>query len=742
MISQGSEMAKRTEEIRISGMTCAMCAKAIEGALGKMDGVSSATVNLASEKVRVVYDPKLVGITDMGSTIDGLGYKALGTENGKSEKDAREKELRDKLTRAVIGMAFGSVLMILMYSGMDQPRMAYASLAISAPVFAYVSGPIFAAGIRALRNGNLSMDVMYSMGMGAAYGSSVLGTFEIILTHHFMFYESAVFLAAFLMLGRYLEARAKGRTTDAIKTLAGLQAGTARVLRDGTEVDIPIEKILVGDMILVKPGEKIPTDGEVMQGQSHVNESMITGEPVPVLRKPGDRVIGGTMNTNSVLTFRAVRVGKDTLLAQIIRMVEEAQGSKPPVQKVADRVVSRFIPAVLAVAILSSLAWYFLLADIYDIADPLLFSLTVLISILVVACPCALGLATPTAVTVGIGRGAELGILIKNGEVLETAAGATTILFDKTGTLTVGRPSVTDVIAIGMDERQLLALAGSVEKNSKHPLAEAIVMKAKSAGATLSEVKDFDTFPGLGVSANLGGKEVLVGNRQFLLDRGISADDQVLGNLEEAGKTAVLVAYWGRLAGIIAIADEVRATSMTALEEFRRMGLETVMVTGDNATTAKAVGKRLGIVNIKAGALPGDKAAEVARLQKDGNIVIFIGDGINDAPALSRADVGIALGTGTDVAMDSGDIVLVKGDLLDAAAAIQLSRKIMGRIKLNVFWAFAYNMALIPIAAGALFPVWGISFRPEFAGLAMALSSVTVISLSLMMKGYMPPAKK
>ncbi|MDD4307188.1 MAG: heavy metal translocating P-type ATPase, partial [Thermoplasmata archaeon] len=489
-------------------------------------------------------------------------------------------------------------------------------------------------------------------------------------------------------------------------------------------------------------GEKIPTDGEVMRGQSHVDESMITGEPVPVLRKPGDAVIGGTMNTNSVLTFRAVRIGKDTLLAQIIRMVEEAQGSKPPVQKVADRVVSRFIPAVLAVAILSSLAWYFMLADIYDIADPLLFSLTVLISILVVACPCALGLATPTAVTVGIGRGAELGILIKNGEVLEKAAGATTVLFDKTGTLTVGRPMVTDVIAIGTDEKQLLAIAGSVEKNSKHPLAETIVIKAKSAGAALSETEGFDTFPGLGVSARLDGKEVLVGNRQFLLDRGISADDGALRNLEEAGKTAVLVAHGGRFAGIIAIADEVRPTSAAALEEFRRMGLETVMVTGDNAVTANAVGKRLGIANIKAGTLPGDKAAEVARLQKEGNTVIFIGDGINDAPALSRADVGIALGTGTDVAMDSGDIVLVKGDLLDAAAAIQLSRKVMGRIKMNVFWAFAYNMALIPIAAGALFPLWGISFRPEFAGLAMALSSVTVISLSLMMKGYMPPAKK
>jgi len=737
-------MEPKKIDIKIGGMTCAMCSKAVEKSLRRLEGVHSAEVNLASEKASVSFDPDRVKPADLRTAIEGAGYKYLGSnlEETQDAEKGREAELNARLRRAAVGMAVGAFLMALMYSGLEQPLLAYASLVISLPVFIYISHPIFGAGLRALRNRNLNMDVMYSMGIGVAFGSSVLGTFEIVLTRDFMFYESAVFLAAFLMLGRYLEARAKGHTTDAIKALMRLQAGTATVLRDGKEVEMAIEDIPVGDIMLVKPGDSIPTDGVVVEGQSHVNESMITGEPIPVLRKPGDPVMSGTLNTNGVLKVKATKVGKDTMLAQIIRMVEEAQGSKPPVQRIADRAVSWFIPFVLALAIVSSLAWYFLLADAYDVPDRLLFSLTVLISILVVACPCALGLATPTAITVGIGRGAELGILVRNGESMETAARVTTVLADKTGTLTIGRPDVTDIMPFGVGEEKLLSMAGSVEKNSRHPLAEAVVRKAASAGAVFSEAANFDTVPGMGVSALVEGKTVLVGSRQFLRDRGIEADDMSIEKLEAGGKTAVLVGIDGKLAGIFGIADTVKESTPRAVRTLRKMGLEIVMVTGDNPRTANAVGRQLGIGKVLAGVLPDEKASAVERLQKKGRVVAFVGDGINDAPAMAKADIGIAIGTGTDVAIESGEIVLVKGGLLDAAAAIQLSRKVMSRIKQNLFWAFAYNAALIPVAAGLLYPLWGYEFRPELAGLAMALSSVTVISLSLLLRGYVPQAKR
>ncbi len=738
-----NRMEEKTD-IRIGGMTCAMCSKAVEESLGKLDGVSSAEVNLASEKARVTFDPKRANPSDMKKAIEGAGYQYLGSDldSVPGSDEARQKELGSRLAKAVIGMAVGSILMALMYSGMPQPELAYCSLIIAAPVFVYVSYPIFGAGYRALRNRSLNMDVMYSMGIGVAFASSVMGTFGIVLTHHFMFYESAVFLAAFLMLGRYLEARAKGHTTDAIKALMKLQAGDATVIRDGKEVRIPIGQVIVGDMMLVKPGDSIPADGQVAEGQSHVDESMLTGEPIPVLRKPGDRVIGGTLNTNGMLWVKATKVGSDTVLARIIRMVGEAQGSKPPVQRIADRAVSWFIPFVLAVAIISSLAWYFVLASVYGVADTLMFSLTVLISVLVVACPCALGLATPTAVTVGIGRGAELGILIRNGESLETASRVTAVMLDKTGTLTAGRPDVTDVVPAGMTVQEILALAAAAERGSRHPLAEAIVREADRVGIMVPQASDFITEPGLGITANVNGRAVLVGNREFMASHSIQTGHGALERLEGEGKTAVLVAVGGRLAGVIGIADRVKKSTPKAVRVLKRMGMEIIMVTGDNPRTAKAVGARLGIRKIRAGILPGRKATEVMKLQRAGKVVAFVGDGINDAPALARADVGIAVGTGTDIAIESGDIVLVKGDLLDAAAAIQLSRKVMSRIKQNVFWAFAYNAALIPVAAGALYPLWGWEFKPELAGLAMALSSVTVISLSLLLRGYAPPAKK
>jgi len=617
--------------------------------------------------------------------------------------------------------------------------LAYIMLVISTPVFVYVALPIFRAARMALMNRTLNMDVMYAMGTGVAFGSSVLGTFGIVLNTDFMFYDSAIILAAFLMFGRYLEARAKGRTSSAIRKLAGLRAKTALVLRDGKETEIATEDVVVGDIVVVKPGAKVPVDGEVVSGTSYIDESMITGEPVPPLRSPGNRVVGGTINQNSVLSVRATKVGKETILAQILLMVEEAQGSKPHVQRIADVAVTYFIPVVIGLALLGFLVWLFLLGA------TLLFALTVLISILVVACPCALGLATPTAVTVGVGRGAELGILIRNGDALEIAEKVTTVVFDKTGTLTRGKPEVTDIIAAGAEETTVLALAASVEKNSQHPLAEAVVRKAEKTGVTADAAEEFDTYGGKGVSARVHGETVIVGNRAIIRDSGIAVNRDVeesLSRLESEGKTAVLIAVQGRIAGVIAIADTLKETTPAAITALKAMGIRVAMITGDNRRTADAVARAAGIGTVVAEVLPGDKAAEVKALQEKGEVVAFIGDGINDAPALAQSDVGIAVGGGTDIAIESGDIVLISDELTDAVAAIQLSRKVMGRIRGNIFWAFAYNAALIPIAAGVLYPGFGITFRPEFAAFAMALSSVTVISLSLLLKTYIPEVKR
>ena len=560
-----------------------------------------------------------------------------------------------------------------------------------------------------------------------------------ILTREFLFYETAVLLAAFLTLGRYMEAKAKGKTSDAIKKLAGLQVKTALVIRDGKEIEVSIEDVQLDDVVFVKPGEKIPVDGVVLNGESYVDESMVTGEPLPVVKNTGSTVIGGTLNTNSVLSVKAMKVGKDTLLAQIIKLVEEAQGSRPPVQRIADAAVSYFIPVVLTIAVVSFFIWYVLLGS------SLLFSLSALISILVIACPCALGLATPTAVTVGIGRGAELGILIKNGEALEVSEKISTMVFDKTGTLTKGKPEVTDIIGFDVKDKLVLEYAASVENNSLHPLAQAIVNKAKEEGISLQNTSGFDTFAGKGVQATVNGIFVLIGNRLFFKEQGIvipATVEGMLDGLETKGKSVMFIAFDQTLVGLISIADVVKETTTSALYQLKQMGLQLVMITGDNARTAKAIAQQIGIDIVRAEVLPQEKASEVKKLQAAGEVVAFVGDGINDAPALAQADVGIAIGSGTDIAIESGEIVLVKGDLLDAVAAVQLSRKVMTRIKQNLFWAFAYNAALIPVAAGMLFPFFGVTFRPEFAGLAMALSSVTVVTLSLLLKNYMPPAKK
>lgn len=743
----GYGVLKSTATVRIGGMICASCASVVEASLTALEGVYDARVNLAAENAYIVYNPELVTTADIRAAIEDAGYTYMGLEEeipADIEEKMREEDLREKFRRFTIGFAVSVPLFVIMLLGIPGMLALPVSfnlilLIITLPVFVYVSAPIFKAAAAALRHRALTMDVMYAMGIGVAYGASILGTFEVLLTPEFAFYDTAVMLASFLMLGRYLEARAKGKTSDAIRSLVGLRPKTATVIRDGREVEVPVEAVVPGDIIIVRPGEKVPVDGVVVGGESSVDESMITGEPIPVEKREGDAVVGGTLNVNGVLRIRAERVGKEMVLAQIIRLVREAQGSKPSVERIADVAVSYFIPAVLAVATAAFLVWYLVLDA------SLLFSLTVLISVLVVACPCALGLATPTAVTVGIGRGAELGLLIRNGEALEVSEKLTTVVFDKTGTLTRGKPDVTDIVPLGVAEERLLSIAAAVESNSQHPLATAIVRRAESEGLDLPPSERFTTFGGRGVSALVEGAEVLIGNPPFLTERGVTLPPEAaerIAALQDEGKTVVLVAVGGTLAGVIGIADTLKPTAKSAVSELKRMGLAVMMLTGDNERTATAIARKVGIENLRAGLMPQEKVEEVRALQQRGEVVAFVGDGINDAPALAQADVGIAIGSGTDVAIESGDIVLIRDDLTDVVAAIQVSRKVISRIRQNLFWAFAYNAALIPIAAGLLYPFFGITFRPELAALAMALSSVTVVSLSLMLKTYIPPAKK
>ncbi|MGB9721789.1 MAG: heavy metal translocating P-type ATPase [bacterium] len=730
--------------VKVGGMHCATCVSTVEKSLKKLDGTIDVVVNLSTEEAHITYEPQKVSIKDLKSAIEDAGYEYLGTADdttGELAEKYRTESLKKMRLRIIIGFIAGIPLMVLMYLPLHHIEFPIHILLfiISTPVFIYLVYPIFIAGFKALKNKNLNMDVMYSMGIGVAFIASVMGTFNIILNREFLFYETAILLATFLTLGRYLETNAKGKTSEAIKKLMGLQPKSATVIRNGDEIEIPIQDLSVGDVVMCKPGQRIPTDGEVIEGMSLVDESMVTGEPLPVLKKTGDKVIGGTINKNSVLKFRATKVGKDTLLAQIIKLIQEAQTSKPPVQKLADRVVNYFIPVVLGIAIISFCLWYF------AFGTSLHFALTTLISVLVIACPCALGLATPTAITVGIGRGAELGILIKNGDALEVSEKINTMVLDKTGTLTSGKPEVVKVMVFDKNEKEVMKIAASIEKNSIHPLAEAIVEKALSDGIELIDCKDFETIEGRGVKATIDDKHVFIGNKNFMLENNVAFtqnQEAQIAQLEKQGASVVLVSLNNYLIGAIGIADTLKSTTRSAIEEIKKIRIKPIMVTGDNLESAKIVGKAIGIEEIIANVYPQDKAEIVKKLQKNGEIVAFVGDGINDAPALAQADLGIAIGSGTDIAIESGDIVLVKGEIIDAVAGIQLGRKVISRIKQNLFWAFFYNIILIPVAAGVLYPFFRIGLKPEFAGLAMAMSSVTVVSLSLMLKRYIPQVIK
>lgn len=733
---------EKVVNVRIGGMTCSACAKTIERALSNLPGVKSVSVNLATETAKVVFVPEETSLEEIRKAIEEVGYRFLGiSEEEKIEKEDHIKVLKKKLAFAAV---IGSILLVIQYGKfvgfqLEKELIGVVQFLLAAPVMVYSGKDMFLSAIRSLRHKNLNMDVMYSLGVGSAFTASVFSTLG-FLPEDYLFYETAVLLLAFLLLGRTLEAIAKGKTSEAIKKLIGLQAKKATVVRDGKEVEVDVGEVRVGDVIVVKPGEKIPVDGIVIEGESYVDESMITGEPIPNLKRVGDEVVGGTINKNGVLKIRATRVGSETVLAQIIKLVEEALGSKPPIQRLADKIVTYFIPVVLSIAIGSFVYWYFIAKA------PALFAFTTLVAVLVIACPCAFGLATPTALTVGMGKGAELGILIKNGEALEIARKVSVVVFDKTGTLTKGKPEVTDVIAFSDGgEREVLKIAASAEKRSEHPLAEAILRKAKSEGIEIEEPEKFEFLAGKGVVASLNGDRILVGSRQLMIEKGLSFDgkvEEVLRKLEEEAKTAILVALNGRIVGVIGIADTIKETAKEAIEELHKMGKKVAMMTGDNRRVAEAIARKLGIDEVLAEVLPHQKAEEVKKLQEKGEIVAFVGDGINDAPALAQADLGIAMGSGTDIALESGDIVLMRDDLRDVVAAIQLSEKTLSKIKQNLFWAMIYNTSLIPVAAGALYPIFGVVFKPEFAGLAMAMSSVSVVTNSLLMKNYVPPIKR
>ncbi len=726
---------EKKAEIKIGGMTCVMCSRAVENSLKKVAGVRELDVNFALGKAQFLYDKSLASEDDFRHAVEDAGYQYLGSGDSEADEKGHQRELRIKRIRFSLGIGMGSLLMALMYLPLKLPLpLSWIMLILSTPVFLYISHPIFLAAYRSLKNRNLNMDVMYSLGIGSAFTASVLGTAG-VFPPEFLFYESALFLAAFLTLGRYLESRARGKTSETIKKLLNLNPRTAHVEREGKEMDLPAGEVLKGDTVTVKPGESVPVDGIVLSGESFVDESMLTGEPLPVPKKVGDAVTGGTLNRNGALRLQAERIGRDTVLFQIIRLVEQAQGSRPPIQKIADRVVSYFIPVILGIALAAFSLWYFVAGS------GSLFAFSVLVAILVIACPCALGLATPTAVTVGIGRGAELGILIKEGEALELSEKITAVVFDKTGTLTTGRPEVSRVTPLDIPEEELLRWAATAEKNSEHPLAEAIVRRAGEKGVIPAAAESFLASGGLGVRAGSGGRNILLGSAGFLKQEGIpfpEAAERSREEMESSGESAVFVALDGRLIGGLGITDRVRDNIPEVIAYLKRMGMTVVMITGDNERTARAVADLIGIDRVIAGVLPGGKADEVKLLQEEGHAAVFVGDGINDAPALAQADIGIAVGTGTDIAIDSGDMVLMKGDMRDVAAAIELGRRVMRRIRQNLFWAFAYNMLLVPMAAGALYPLLHITFKPELAGLAMALSSVTVVTLSLSLKRFTP----
>ncbi|MHC1680473.1 MAG: heavy metal translocating P-type ATPase [Methanomassiliicoccales archaeon] len=740
--------------LSIGGMSCASCVNTVEEAVGELDGVLSASVNLVTEKLTVRYDPQRVRVAQIKKAVVDAGYEVIEAQTLDLEKEIREKEtLRQKrLLLLSLALAVPTMVIMLIMDFTDLWHhflMEWGNLimfGLATPVQFIAGYQFYIGAYKALRNRTANMDTLIAVGTSAAYFYSVAVIFAPgIVTLDHVYFDSSAMIIALILFGKYLEAKAKGSTSEAIKRLMGLQAKTARVIRDGQEVEMAVDDLDVGDVLIVRPGEKIPTDGMVVDGRSSVDESIITGESLPLSKEEGSEVIGATINGSGLLRVRATKVGKDTALAQIVKLVEDAQVAKAPIQRLADRVSAIFVPVVITIALVAFFAWYFLGVPAFASGEPAFtFSLTIFITVLVIACPCALGLATPTAIMVGTGKGAENGILIKGGDSLEVAGTVNTVVFDKTGTLTEGRPEVVEMLSFEASCPDMLSLVASVEVGSEHPLGEAIVRKAKADGLELFEIADFEGLAGKGVKATVKGHNIVVGNRGLLEEMKVPLGEREkdVVTLEEQGMTAVLIIIDGKLCGAIGIADVLKPTSAEAVAELKRMDIEVIMITGDNRRTAEAIAKKLGIEKVLAEVLPGDKAKEVSKLQAEGRIVAMVGDGINDAPALVQADVGMAIGSGTDVAVEAGDIVLIKDDPRDVVAAIQLSKQTMRKIRQNLFWAFGYNTAGIPVAAGVLYPFLGILLSPIIAAGAMAFSSVSVVSNAALLKRYTPEIKR
>ncbi|QUH25882.1 heavy metal translocating P-type ATPase [Serpentinicella alkaliphila] len=746
------EDSLREITIPISGMTCSACAIAVEKALNKLNGIESSSVNFATEKVFINYDSSIVRISKIKQVIEKAGYKPLEIETEISidkEKERREKEIKSLWTKFIISLIFTSPLFYISMGHMlgaplpsffdphiNDINFALAQLILTIPVM-LVGYRFYTVGFTNLFKGSPNMDSLIAIGTSAAFIYGVYALIEIIGGNHSMvmelYFETAAVIITLILLGKYLETVSKGKTSEAIKQLMGLQPKTAIVIQDGKEIILPIEEVEVGDILVAKPGERIPVDGVVIEGYTSVDESMLTGESIPVEKKPGDKIIGGSINKNGSVNFEATKVGKDTALSQIIKLVEDAQGSKAPIAKMVDIISGYFVPIVIGIAVISTLLWLLT-------GHSITFALTIFISVLVIACPCALGLATPTAIMVGTGKGAENGVLIKGGESLETAHKIETIVFDKTGTITEGKPKVTDIIVKDeITEEEILILSASAEKGSEHPLGEAIVKAAQERNLEHKKVDSFKAIPGHGIEVSIDNKLVLLGNKKLMNERNIEIDlQQESDRLASEGKTPMYISINGRLVGIIAVADVVKESSIRAIKKLHEIGIEVAMITGDNRRTAEAIARQVGIDIVLAEVLPEDKAMEVKKLQESGKKVAMVGDGINDAPALAQADVGMAIGSGTDVAMESADIVLMRSDLMDVVTAIQLSKKTINNIKQNLFWAFAYNTAGIPLAAGLLHVLGGPLLNPMFAAGAMALSSVSVVSNALRLRRFKP----
>lgn len=735
----------REVSIPVRGMTCASCVRAVEKAIQKLDGVVEVSVNLATETAQVKYDADKVRISSIKTSIKNAGYEPLeiSLETADADRDEKERQTREMLQRVKVAIGCAIPLLYIAMGhmlglplpGVINPKSNPASFALVQLVLlipiVMAGKKFYTVGMRALFKKSPNMDSLVAIGTGAAIMYSIYSTYMIMMGEHYvhgLYYESAGIIIALVMLGKYLETKSRGRTSEAIKKLMGLQPKTALVAADGDEIEIPIEEVEPGDILIVKPGERIPVDGDVVEGYTSVDESMITGESIPVEKSLGSSVTGGTINKNGTIRFRATRVGKNTALSQIIRLVQQAQGSKAPIAKLADVVAGYFVPAVIVIATVSAALWYFVERDS-------VFALTIFISVLVIACPCALGLATPTAIMVGTGKGAENGILIKSAEALESAHKIDAVVFDKTGTITIGKPKVTDILTYGVSEIEFVRIVAAGEKVSEHPLSEAILEQANELRVQVPEVSEFEAVPGKGIKYTLDGRRVGVGNEALLSEMGISfenGDDARL--LASQGKTIIIGALDGKVIGMVAVADVIKDTSADAVETLKEMGIEVIMITGDNEITAKAIAQKTGIDRVFAGVLPEGKAMSIEELKKEGKTVAMVGDGINDAPALAAADVGIAIGSGTDVAIESADIVLIKGDINDVSRAITLSRKTISNVKQNLFWAFIYNTLGIPVAAGVLHIWGGPLLSPMLAGAAMAFSSVSVVTNALRLR--------